>query len=219
MNFTSDNLPSIDELKNSGNFKLIKTIKHDQIIEFVLENISKWNLLTAVFVFMHFFIAAGYVADLIIHWEKFGVLMIILSFLTAMLAFFPVIFIHEWIHLVSMRYYGAQTTHMKIVPNKLMVYAYADHFVSRKTDYIAIALGPFIVLNIIFTLSLFSLPPFLRLTMWIILFLHANGCAGDIAIVNFLLKFKNQQVYSFDDHELKESYFFTCIAENNHSNI
>jgi len=49
------------------------------------------------------------------------------------------------------------------------------------------------------------------------LLIHTTMCAGDAALIGFMRGFKNRRVYTWDDADKKEAYFYVSQNRENDS--
>lgn len=204
--------PGIEELKNQLLYKLEIVLKHDEILFFVLEWLKKKSWFILLFFTLNVVFAAAWIFNtaLVILWGNSGIGFQTLIFVTACLFFFAFLIpVHETIHLLSMKLLGAQNTFLKPNLKHFMVYAGSHLHVCNSKQYLFIALLPFFILTFLLGILPFFLNSEIWPAIWFLLFLHTNGCAGDLAIVNYFYFNRDKTIYSYDNQDLKESYFFS----------
>lgn len=122
--------------------------------------------------------------------------------------FFLLVPIHELIHGFMYRKAGASNVSYKAEWKKLVFYAMADKFVTYKKPFLYIALAPFVVISSLLVLVIF-LAPASQYFIWLgALFMHSAGCSGDFALVSYFYTFWEKDPVTFDDVEMKVSYFY-----------
>mgnify|MGYP004702307755 CR=1 FL=1 len=212
------NNPTIEELKNSDKYELVYELKHHQVKDFVISQISKGSRLIQVFMIYQFimiFIGLFFVTRPVVL-SFGGNLQPLLYLLIALVFSFSIlILIHEMLHALAFKITGAPRVSIGSYLKKLIFYAQADRHVLNKRQFVFVALVPFIVVK----LTTFAGVAFSwnhpAAYFWIfIMCAHSLFCAGDIAMLDYLYKFSDSELYTFDVKEEKISYFYRQRISN-----
>ncbi|HLN20077.1 MAG TPA: DUF3267 domain-containing protein [Bacteroidales bacterium] len=200
---------SIEDLDDSTKFILIKRISYDDIISFVLANIMKTTPLTLIFwVFCAFFLfVAVYTRFSIagLYDYKFIFLHSILGLVVLPILSVPV---HEGLHIVPYYISGARNIRAGMNLRQLIFYVTAHRYVADRKTFSIVAAFPWFVISIILFILIIIMPPLWKWSFSLLLFLHSTMCAGDFALLNFYFIKRGKKIYTWDDADKKESYFY-----------
>jgi hypothetical protein len=202
---------SVDELWNSGKYSLLKTLKYQEIVEFVFQNIrhknpaTRWyfgyNLVTLI-ILATFCIYVHYSGNLNL---KF----IFKYFLWGLMAgSFLVIPVHEIIHGISYLIQGAPKIFFGADFRQMIFYVSSDKYVISRRDFYLVALSPFIIINLFVLILIFFVD--MEIVIFLISFalFHNIMCIGDFAMVSYFSHHKDKELYTYDDHKERTSYIF-----------
>jgi len=207
-------VPSVDDLWNNSKYSHLKTLRYQEIVEFVFENIriknsaTRWyfvyNLLTLL-ILTGFAIYSNHTGDL-----PFKIILKYF-FLGAIAGSFLIIPVHEIIHGLTYLLQGAPKIHFGADFKQMIFYVSSDKYVIGRNGFLGVALSPFTIINLIVIMLVFF-----SSSQWIIfltslLLFHNIMCIGDFAMVSFFLKNKDKELYTYDDHKEKTSYIFAKI--------
>jgi hypothetical protein len=67
------------------------------------------------------------------------------------------------------------------------------------------------LISITALILVFTLPGLWKWSFSLFLFVHATMCAGDFALLNYYFINKHRKIYTWDDADLKEAYFYEEI--------
>jgi hypothetical protein len=206
---------SVEELENSSAFRLMIRIPYDGLLEFVLSYLRKRSTLTIIFwsvcflflllaVFFRIALAGEFAASEFIFHTILGLIIL------------PLISVpfHEAIHIVPYYSFGARDIKVGMDLKQYLFYVTAHRFVLSGKKFIIVAILPFLLISV--TILIFVL--FFDSGLWswslsLFLFVHATMCAGDMALINFLYVNRGKRIYTWDDAETKESFFFEELAD------
>jgi hypothetical protein len=129
------------------------------------------------------------------------------------LVVFPVVVIpiHEVLHILPYFISGARHIKIGMDLRQYMFYVTAHRHVTTPAQFITIALIPFIVLSITLFFLILCLPGLWKWSLSLFLFVHTTMCAGDFAMLNFYHINRTRKIYTWDDADLKEAYFYEEI--------
>jgi hypothetical protein len=94
-----------------------------------------------------------------------------------------------------------------------MFYVTAHKYVATPLQFRIVALVPIIVISLALTISIIFLPGLWKWSLSLFLFVHATMCAGDIALLNLYWVNKDKKIYTWDDVERKEAYFYEKLED------
>lgn len=203
--------PTTDEIRNSPEYKLVRQLNHDEIIDFVTHQLKQFRWpMTFFYGFSIMLIAliisftAGNIANSYISWSTYF-LYLFLGLIAGMVLVIPV---HEVIHGIAYKLVGARKVKYGADLRQMLFYASAPGFVAGKSDFYVVAFSPFVLINLFFLAGIIygHLP-----VQWgslFALFIHSTMCIGDFAMVNYFTSFPGKEVYTYDDREEKTSYFY-----------
>lgn len=207
--------PTIDELRNPEKFELVAQLSHEQIKEFVVEQISGNTKIIRFYMY--------YQILMITVGMFFFTRSIVLAFkgdshplyysLAALVFSFSVLIVfHESLHGIVLKLAGAKSVTFGGYLKKFVFYAEADQFVINRRQFAFIALTPLVVVKLITLTGIiffFSHP--LVYSLIFVMSAHSLFCAGDIGLLTVFYKNKETEIFNFDVKAEKTSYFFRKI--------
>jgi len=207
--------PSIDELRNSGEYELVAQLNHSQIKEFVINQLMQNGRIIKVYmIYQIVMIVVGiffFTRSIVFAFK--GLITPLYYSLTALVFCFSVlIIIHELLHGIALNLAGARRVSFGGYLKKFVFYAEADQFVISRRQFAFIALTPLFVVKLITIIGIiffFNLPIFYFLIF--VMSAHSLFCAGDIGLLSIFFKHRNSEIYTFDVKAEKTSYFYQRI--------
>ena len=123
---------------------------------------------------------------------------------------FPVLIIpvHEGLHIIPYFLSGARKIKIGMDLSQYMFYVTAHRHVATPGIFRLVAIIPFIVISLTTLLLVLYLPGLWKWSFSLFLFVHTTMCAGDFAMLNFYHINKSRKIYTWDDADLKEAYFY-----------
>lgn len=207
--------PTIEELRNSGKYKLVGELEHHRIKEFVMDQLTtesrliRWFMVYQVVMSLVglFFFTRPLVLAIRGDMQPLFYLIAAVIF-----SFTLLVVIHELLHALALKVTGAPRIRIGGYLKKFIFYAEADRHVLNRDQFALVALAPFVVVKLI-TLAgiIFTLgqPVFY---FWIfVMSVHSLFCAGDIGMLSFFDRFHGSGIYTFDVKEEKRSYFYLKV--------
>lgn len=122
-------------------------------------------------------------------------------FLVGMMAFFPLIPLHEGLHLLAYRLAGARKLFVEAHWKKGYFLAGAPNFVADARSFLFIAFLPFVVITLLHLVFIFTVQSAWITLLWGSLFMHTLGCVGDFAMVDFFTQVKEGEVVTYDTED------------------
>jgi len=199
--------PGVEELKQSGDFELIKTVPFENLLGFLLENI-KPDTKTMGFFYFFLLLCVGFVFFFLFQplytWSQIfwlGLAGLISSF-TWMVP------IHELLHGLAYKIYGAGKLKFGMDAKQMMFYVTVNNFVMSRKQFGVLALFPFVGITMALLLleSLFPGPAvwfFISAIFW-----HATMCIGDFAMLAYYEKNRDMELFTYDNADEKFTYFY-----------
>jgi hypothetical protein len=204
--------PTIHQLQNSGEYELIASLNHQEIKEFVINQLSEGGrLIQTYMIYQVLMIVVGifFLTRSVVFAFQDSLTQLNFSMAAVLFSFSILIVIHELIHGTALKISGAKNVTYGGYLKKFIFYAEADQFVLNRKQFAFVALAPLFVVKFI-TLTgiifLFNQPIFYFLI--IIMSAHSLFCAGDIGLLSIFYKHKNSEIYTFDVKEEKTSYYY-----------
>lgn len=200
-----------EQLKDPDRYRLIRVLRHDDIIHFVMEQIRqlRWPMilfytLAIAFLAMVILFSLGNFAYNYISWGLFWKYLV-LGIITGMLVVIP---FHELLHGLAYYLAGAEKVKYGADLKQLLFYASAPGFVTGRKAFYLVAFTPFVVLNLVFAAGIIWGPPGISWGSLVAIFVHTTMCIGDFAMVNYFAAFPDDKVFTYDEDKTKKSFFY-----------
>jgi Putative zincin peptidase len=205
---------TVEDLEDQNKFRLFLTLSYTDLIPFIFDSLKKksglmiffWAL-CIIFLFVTVFIRikiSGYFPESgFLHHSVIGLIIL------------PIIFIpvHELLHVIPYYFSGAKNIRIGMDLKQYMFYVTAHKYVATPFQFRLVALVPIIIISLGLILSIILLPGLWKWSLSLFLFVHATMCAGDIALLNLYWVNKNKKIYTWDDVEKKEAYFYEKLED------
>jgi hypothetical protein len=200
---------TVDDLNDESRFRHLLTISYNEIITFVLEYVRRLTGLT-VFFWSTCMIFFG--ISIIIRIDIGGMFEYkkILTHTLLGLIVFPILVIpfHEGLHIIPYYISGARKIKIGMDLSQYMFYVTAHRYVAAPLQFKIVALIPFILINLTGLFLVLCLPGLWKWSFSLFLLAHSTMCAGDFALLNFYYINRSKKIYTWDDADLKEAYFY-----------
>jgi hypothetical protein len=204
---------SVEDLEDQKRFRLFLRISYKELIEFVFEYLKKksgfmfiyWSLCSIFAVLtitIRIGIAGNFPESQIFFHTAIG--LIILPLLC--------IPVHEFLHAVPFWLSGAKNIRVGMDLKQYLFYVTAHRYVATSLQFWIVALTPLLAISSGLILSIIFLPGLWKWSLSLFLFVHATMCAGDIAFLNLYFLNRNKRLYTWDDVDKKEAYFYEKIS-------
>jgi hypothetical protein len=203
------NKPTIEELEDSSGYSKELTLRYSDIAHFVVDRlltaslpmILLWIVLLAAAI-----LSAVFWPGLIFKLQEPQILKGLLT--GTVLIPLLLVPLHEVLHLVPFRLAGARDIRMGSDFRQGIIYITAHRFVTGKRLLAFVAMTPFTVITAGLITSIALCPVWWQWVISISLFVHTTMCAGDAAMLTYTNSFKGKEVYTWDDADLMEAYFY-----------
>ena len=203
---------SVEDLNDQTKFRPILVVPYNELITFIFKYLKNSTRLMILFwsvclIFLLFAVSirfniSGYFPGISIFYHSLLGLIV-----------FPVLCIpvHELLHIIPYYFSGARSIRVGMDLKQYLFYVTAHRYVASPGQFKIVALVPFIIISVATTLIVFSMPGLLKWSFSLFLFVHGTMCAGDFALLNFFYLNRDKKIYTWDDADLKISYFYERI--------
>lgn len=202
-------IPTIEELENSSKYSKELTLSYGEIAPFVFERLLKASL---PMIFLWIVLTAAAVLS-VLFWP--GLIFNlpepqILKGLVAGTVVVPLLLVplHEGLHLVPFRLAGAHDIRVGSEIKQGIIYITAHRFVTDKRQLSYVAMAPFAIITAGLITAIVFCPLWWQWILSIALFVHTTMCAGDAAMLAYAGSYKGKEVFTWDDADLLEAYFY-----------
>lgn len=209
--------PTINELRNSGKYELLAQLNHQQIKEFVIDQLTgKSKIIKVYMIYQVLMILVGmffFTRSIVLAFKGDSV-PLYYSLAALVFCFSVLVVIHELLHGIALKLSGAPKVSFGGYLKKFIFYAEADQFVINRRQFAFIALTPLFAVKLVTLIGavlFFSHPVFYFLIF--VMSAHSLFCAGDIGLLSVFYKYKNAEIFTFDVKAEKTSYFFMRKSE------
>lgn len=202
-----------EDLNNQERFRLLNTIPYNNLIDFVFEYLRKksrliyffWSvciIFLCVSIVIRIYAAGNYPINRIILHSVIGFVIL------------PMICIplHELLHVIPYYLSGAKNLRIGMDLKQYLFYVSAHRYVASPLQFRIVAWMPFIIISVVSALFIILLPGLWKWSFSIFMFAHATMCAGDFALLNLYYLNKGKKIYTWDDADKKEAYFYEKIS-------
>jgi hypothetical protein len=207
-----------EDLKNEHEFELLTEVSHNNLKEFILEQIREEKQIIRIYsvyqvvlmLLFAFLLTRSIVIAIKGHPE--ALVNVILSLL---FSFTFLILIHELLHALAFWICGARKISFGYIPKKFIFYALADQQVIQSKSFHFVALTPFITVKLICIIgAIVYCNENLIYFFLSVMCLHSLFCAGDIALLAFYRLQKGKEIFNFDDRKEGKTYFYIRRKKN-----
>jgi len=202
----------VEDIDDPLRFRLLRKVPYSDLLSFVLEYLGKKSAIMVIFwsscifflmiaIYIRVGIAGTYPASKIFLHSIIGIIA------------FPILAIpvHEGLHVIPYYISGARDIRAGMDLRQYLFYITAHRYVANAREFKTVAAFPYQVISIAVLFLIFFLPDLWKWSFSLFLFFHATMCAGDFALLNFYFLNKGKQIYTWDDADRKEAYFYEKI--------
>lgn len=204
--------PTIQELQNTDEYELVHELEHNHVKDFVVSQITSGSkLIQGYMIYQLVLILFGlFFATRPLVLAMRGNLIPMFYLLIAILfSFSLLILIHELFHALAFKITGAPKVSIGAYLKKFIFYAEADRHVVNSNQFKFVALAPLVMVKIITLAGILFTAGTPSVYFWIfIMCAHSLFCAGDIGMIDYINKFSDTQLFTFDVKDEKKSYFY-----------
>jgi hypothetical protein len=203
--------PSIEQLEEESAYERVLTLSYRDIAPFVIGSLRSFNLpmiiiwiTLAVSAFLTVWLWPGirYTAE---HPR-------IIMGLTAGLVAVPILLIplHEGLHLIPFSLAGAKDIRYGADLRQGIIYVTAHRFVAGRRLFSIVAFTPLVIISAGIIIFMIFSSPWWQWVLSLVLFTHTTMCAGDAALIGFMNGFRPRDLFTWDDADRKEAYFYAA---------
>ncbi|MFZ2287654.1 MAG: DUF3267 domain-containing protein [Bacteroidales bacterium] len=208
--------PPPDELEEISGFEKVLTLSYTEISPFVISQLKRFSLPMALIwitVAISLFLSVWFWPGLKYPTDDPQVI----RGLTAGLLLIPLLMIpvHEGLHLIPFRLAGARDIRVGADLRQGIFYVTAHRFVAGRRLFTMVALTPFLTVTAGIIVAMAFSPLWWKWVLAMSLTVHATMCAGDAALLGFMSGFRNREVFTWDDADRKEAYFYVSKSMEN----
>ncbi len=200
---------SVEDLDDPKNFRVLLTVPYKNLAEFVFEYLKKKSVLTILFwsVCVVFLCLTISIRIRITHYFPYSHILYhsVLGMIVLPLLIIP---IHELLHVIPYYLSGARNIRIGMDLKQYLFYVTAHRYVASPVQFRIVAVTPFIIISAVLIFLIFLLPGLWKWSLSVFLFAHATMCAGDFALLNLYFLNKDKKLYTWDDADKKEAYFY-----------
>lgn len=200
---------SVEDLEEQNKFRLFLTIPYPDLIQFVFDYLKKKSLLTFFFwficcfflsiaIFIRLRITGSFPFSHIFMHTAIGCLILPLICIP----------VHEFLHIIPYYFSGAKNIRVGMDLKQYLFYVSAHRYVATPLQFRIVALTPFLVISSGLIILVIILPGLWKWSFSLFLFVHATMCAGDFALLNLYFLNRDKKIYTWDDLDKKEAYFY-----------
>ena len=201
-----------EDLQNESEFELLTEVSHQNLREFVVEQIREEKTIIRVYsiyqvimvMLFTFLLTRGIIFsvkgnhDLLVQigWS-------LLFSVTALIV------IHELLHALAYLAMGARKISFGVILKKFIFYAMANRQVIAPKAFHIVALTPFVVVKLICLIGCLEFYNNQLMYFFLsVMCLHSLFCAGDMAMLAFYKLHRRKEIYNFDDRSEGKTYFY-----------
>ena len=200
---------SVEDLEDQKRFRIILKISYSELIPFIFDYLKRKSGLT--FIYWSVCILFLFIA-VIIRIRLAGIFPVssFLIYSAIGLVVLPVIFIplHEFLHIIPYYFSGAKNIRVGMDLKQYLFYVTAHRYVANPLQFRIVALTPIFIISVGLITAIIFFPGLWSWSFSLFLFVHATMCAGDMALLNFYYINKSKSIYTWDDADKKEAYFY-----------
>ncbi|WP_423130307.1 DUF3267 domain-containing protein [Gaoshiqia sp. Z1-71] len=205
-----------EDLIHSDDFELLAEVEHDQIKQFVLEQISpsvyliRWFSAYQVAMIALFLFLTGKAGFLFFRGMNEAIQQMGLALL---FSFTVLIVLHELIHALAYWTLGYRRLRFGAILKKFVFYVASDQEVIGYSAFRMVALTPFVLVKLACLaggLFFWSTP--YAYFFFSVMCVHSLFCAGDMAMLAFYRIHSDKEIYSFDDLKSGKTFFYFRIS-------
>lgn len=203
--------PTIEELEDGSSYAKVLTLPYSDIAPFVIGSLKLFNL-----PMMTVWVVLALTAFLTV-WLWPGAsyspehLRIFIGLATGSVAL-PLLLIpiHEGLHLLPFSLAGAKDIRYGANLRQGIIYVTAHRFVADLRLFSVVAFTPFVLITAGIIATMIFCSPWWKWVFSLALFTHTTMCAGDAALIGYMRGFSHRNVYTWDDADRKEAYFYVA---------
>jgi hypothetical protein len=204
---------TVEDLEDQNRFRLVFKISYSELIPFIFDYLKKKSKLTYIYwsLCLVFLVSAVVIRTRLAGtFSETGFLIhTVIGLVVLPVLFIPV---HEFLHILPYYFSGAKNIRVGMDLRQYLFYVTAHRYVASPSQFWMVALTPMIIISAGLFTTIILIPGLLRWSLSLFLFVHATMCAGDMALLNFYFLNKSKSIYTWDDVDKKEAYFYEKVC-------
>ena len=200
---------TVEDLDDPSRFRHLLTLQYSEIASFVIDYIRRRTTVT-MFFWSACLISIGLAITIRINISGYYEFIKILTHTLLGLIIFPVLIIpvHEFLHIIPLVLAGIKNIKAGIDLRQFIFFVTAHRQVISPGKFKFVAFFPFITVSFVLLVLIFYLPGLWKWSLSLFLFVHLTMCAGDFAMLNYYYLNRHKRIFTWDDADLKEAYFY-----------
>ena len=201
--------PTIEQLENGSEYEKVLTLPYSDIAPFVIGSLRSFNF-PMIIIWMTLAVSAFLTVWL---WPGIRYTLVypeIMKGLTIGFVAIPILLIpvHEGLHLIPFRLAGAKDIRYGADLRQGIIYVTAHRFVAGWKLFTIVAFAPMAIITAGIIIFIIFTSPWWQWVISLTLFTHTTMCAGDTALIGYMSGFRSRKVFTWDDADRKEAYFY-----------
>ena len=201
--------PTIEQLEEGSAYEKVLTLSYSDIAPFVIGSLKSVNL-PMIIIWITLAASAFLTVWL---WPGLRDTMEdprLMTGLASGLLILPLFLVpvHEGLHLLTYRSAGARDIRYGADLRQGIIYVTAHRFVTGRRLFSVVAFAPLVIITAGIIVLMIFCSSWWQWVLSMTLFTHTTMCAGDAALIGFMMGFKSGNVYTWDDADRKEAYFY-----------
>lgn len=200
---------TVEDIDDPSRFSLLLKVPYTGLLTFVLDYMKRNSAIMVIFwaSCVFFLLIAIYIrinlAGLYPHSQIF-------THTLLGLIGFPLISVpvHEGLHVIPYYLFGARDIRAGMDLRQYLFYVTAHRYVLNAREFRIVAAFPYQIISISLLFLILYLPGQWKWSLSLFLFVHATMCAGDFALLNFYFLNRKKKIFTWDDADTKEAYFY-----------
>lgn len=190
-NLSPDKLPVLG-------FSPYTRFSHYEVGRVVFSFLKRNSLWRNLYLLLSLAVVLGYLCWVVMNDSDYARMAAGLWFMIGMIVFFPLIPLHEGLHLLAYRIAGARKLFVKAHWSKGYFLAGAPNFVADARSFYFVAFLPFVTITALHLIIIFFFHEKWVALCWGSLFIHTLGCVGDFAMVDFFSQVPTGEMVTYD---------------------
>lgn len=204
-------VPTIAELQDPAAYDHLLSLTFSEIPAFVKEYYTaRHSWITVCHYAAAFLTLAAFILIVVARDSDWSAAVI--SFGLGSLLFFALLPLHEAIHGLAYRFFGARDVRYGLRLREGYAYATAHEFVIGRRPFVWVIISPFLVINTILIGLALAVPAWAPVLI-VGLLLHIGGTSGDWSLLNYLWQHRERELLTYDDATTQISYFYARRVE------
>jgi hypothetical protein len=204
---------NIEDIEDQTRFRLLLCIQYNDLVGFVLSYLKKKSSFILMFwALCAVFLAIAVYFRITLH-PYFPLLKIIrhslIGFIVLPLLIIP---LHELLHIIPYLLTGARNIRVGMDLRQYLFYVTAHRYVANPSQFKVVAIFPFAFISLLLIILICLVPDLWKWSLSAFMFTHATMCAGDFALLNFYFLNSDKEIYTWDDADRKEAYFYQKLS-------